>query len=247
MNAKKVLKRIAKIESLMLKVTERSSEGAPHMHELLREAHAAISRAKKAVRLQASSGAATNPPAKGVKHRPTPKPSIAKRTLPVARKKAASTVTKVGSPAKKAAAKPEPAIARKDTTRDSAPVKVAKAPARKVAKKAPAKKMAVKATVKESRKKVSTAPKAGSVKKVAAKPEPIIARKGGTSKKVPVKAVKAPVHKFTKKDAKKSVSAIPPASETANVDQLTKQPAELGTAATPDHGLPEIFPGDGTI
>ena len=62
MKAKKILKRIAKIESLMSKVTERSSASAPHIQELLREAITAIARAKKAV--QSSSETVKDTPAK---------------------------------------------------------------------------------------------------------------------------------------------------------------------------------------
>ena len=47
MKAKKILKRIAKIESLMSKVTERSSASAPHIQELLREAITAIARVEE--------------------------------------------------------------------------------------------------------------------------------------------------------------------------------------------------------
>ena len=61
MKAKKILKRIAKIEALMSEVTERSSASATHIQELLREAKTAIARAKKAVSSQASSGTVKNP------------------------------------------------------------------------------------------------------------------------------------------------------------------------------------------
>ena len=64
MKANKVLKRLAKIEALILKVTERYSASAPHIRELLRDAKAAVTRAKAAVSLQASSGTAKNPPMK---------------------------------------------------------------------------------------------------------------------------------------------------------------------------------------
>src|ERR1035438_5204397 len=64
MKANKVLKRLAKIEALILKVTERSSASAPHIRELLGDVKAAVIRAKEAVSLQASSGTAKNPPMK---------------------------------------------------------------------------------------------------------------------------------------------------------------------------------------
>jgi hypothetical protein len=76
--------RTAKIEALISEVTERSSASAPHIRQLLRDAKAAVIRAKEAVSLQASSGMAKNPPAKGAKHpsKATPEPSIPKRSLP---------------------------------------------------------------------------------------------------------------------------------------------------------------------
>ena len=58
MKAKKILKRIAKIEALMSEVTERYSASAPHIREVLQDAKAAVTRAKEAVSLQASSGEA---------------------------------------------------------------------------------------------------------------------------------------------------------------------------------------------
>ena len=85
MKAKKALKRLAKIEALISDVTERYSS-APHIREVLQDAKAAVTRAKEAVSLQASSGttsapkkAATKkaavkvPPAKAVKKHGTTK------------------------------------------------------------------------------------------------------------------------------------------------------------------------------
>ena len=84
MKANKVLKRLAKIEALILKVTERTSASTPHIRELLRDAKAAVIRAKEAV--QTSSGTAKNPP---VKHsepssKTTPELSKPKRKLSAA-------------------------------------------------------------------------------------------------------------------------------------------------------------------
>ena len=84
MKANKVLKRLAKIEALILKVTERSSASAPHIRELLGDVKAAVIRAKEAV--QTSSGTAKNPP---VKHsepssKTTPELSKPKRKLSAA-------------------------------------------------------------------------------------------------------------------------------------------------------------------
>ena len=83
MKANKVLKRLAKIEALILKVTERSSASAPHIRELLGDVKAAVIRAKEAVSLQASSGTAKNPPMKRSKppSNATPELSKPKRKL----------------------------------------------------------------------------------------------------------------------------------------------------------------------
>ena len=118
MKSNKILKRIAKIEALMSKVTERSSASAPHVRELLRDAKAAITRAKKAVSLQASSGAAKKGP---VKHseptsKATPEPSKPKRKLSAAGRKAIVAATKkrwAAFHAAKQAEKPEPVVPKK--------------------------------------------------------------------------------------------------------------------------------------
>ncbi len=49
MKTNKILKRLAKIEVLMTKLTERCSANATHIQELLRDAKAAVIRAKEAV------------------------------------------------------------------------------------------------------------------------------------------------------------------------------------------------------
>src|SRR5450759_3429810 len=116
MKAKKILKRIAKIEALMSEVTERSSASAPHIRELLRDARAAVTRAKKAV--QASSRKAKNPP---VKHsepssKATPELSKPKRKLSAAGRKAIVAATKkrwATFHAAKQAEKPEPAVPKR--------------------------------------------------------------------------------------------------------------------------------------
>jgi hypothetical protein len=85
MKANKALKRLAKIEALMSDVTERYSS-APHIREVLQDAKAAVTRAKEAVSLQASSGTAKNPPVKHSKppSKATPEPSKPKRKLSAA-------------------------------------------------------------------------------------------------------------------------------------------------------------------
>jgi DNA polymerase III gamma/tau subunit len=170
MKANKVLKRIAKIESLMSDVMERYSASAPPIRELLRDAKAAITRAKKAV--QASSTKAKHPP---VKHsqptsKATPEPSKPKRRLSAAGRKAISEATKKRWAAKRAAAKKlSPAVAKKTAVKKVAakkatPVKAAKAPAREIVK-APANKAPVKAAKPPARKVATKAP----VKKAAVK------------------------------------------------------------------------------
>ena len=96
MKTNKALKRLAKIEALISKVTERSSASAPHIRELLRDAKAAVTRAKEAVSLQKSAGKAKNPP---VEHseppsKAKPEPSEPKRQLREAGRKAIIAATK---------------------------------------------------------------------------------------------------------------------------------------------------------
>ena len=95
MKANKALKRLAKIEALMSDVTERYSS-APHIREVLQDAKAAVTRAKEAVSLQASSGTATNPPAKHSKRtsKATAKPSKPQQKLSAAGRKAIAEATK---------------------------------------------------------------------------------------------------------------------------------------------------------
>src|SRR5258707_14624843 len=96
MKATKALKRLAKIEALMTDVTERYSARAPRLREALEEAKAAVTRAREAVGLHASTEAAKNahmmdskPPSKA-----TPEPSKPKRKLSAAGKKAIGATKK---------------------------------------------------------------------------------------------------------------------------------------------------------
>ncbi|MGD0777939.1 MAG: hypothetical protein ABSC05_34575, partial [Candidatus Solibacter sp.] len=89
MKTNKALKRLAKIEALISNVIERYSS-APHIREALQDAKAAVTRAKEAVSLQASSGTAKNP---AVKHsapasKATPEPPKPKWKLSAAGRKA---------------------------------------------------------------------------------------------------------------------------------------------------------------
>ena len=115
MKANKALKRLAKIEALMSDVTERYSS-APHIREVLQDAKAAVTRAKGAVSLQASSGTAKNPLVKHSKppSKATPEPSKPKRKLSAAGRKAIIAATKKRWALKRAeAAKAKPASAKK--------------------------------------------------------------------------------------------------------------------------------------
>ena len=162
MKANKALKRLSKVEALLSDVTERYSASAPQIRELLRDAKAAVIRAKEAVSLQASPETGKNRPAKGARHssKATPEPSKPKRTLSAAGRKAISDATKKRWAAKRAAAKAAPvkaapaiakkATAKKAVAKKAAPMKTAKPPTRKVARKAPAKKAAVKAQSKKA-------------------------------------------------------------------------------------------------
>jgi hypothetical protein len=165
MKTNKALKRLAKIEALMSDVTERYSVSAAHIREVLQDAKAAVTRAKEAVSLQASSGTAKYPP---VEHseptsRATPESSKTKRELSATGRKAIIAATKkrwAAFHAAKQAETPEPAVskkakpkktARKKTVskaptkvavqnaapKKSAPAKTAKAPVKKAAKKSP--------------------------------------------------------------------------------------------------------------
>ena len=67
MKPNKALKRLTKIEKLIVDVTERYSKGALHIRGPLQDAKAAVARAKEAVSLQASPGTPKNPPVKSSK------------------------------------------------------------------------------------------------------------------------------------------------------------------------------------
>ena len=146
MKANKVLKRIAKIEALMSKVTERSSASAPHIRERLRDAKAAITRAKEAVSLQASSETAKKGPVKHSEPMSKATPEPPKRKLSAAGRKAIVAATKkrwAAFHAAKQAEKPERVVPKK-TARKKTEAK--KAPAKAAKKAAPAKKAAAKKT-----------------------------------------------------------------------------------------------------
>jgi hypothetical protein len=173
MKAKKILKRIAKIEALMSEVTERSSASAPHIQELLRDARTAISRAKRAVSLQASSGTAKDIAVKYSEptSKDTPEASKPKRKLSAAGRKAIVTATKkrwaAFYAAAKQAEKAEPAVPKKTARKKTAPATAARNTVRKAAPKVAVQKVALK-------KPTPTSPKR-TVNKAAKKSAPVTA------------------------------------------------------------------------
>jgi len=96
MKANKALKRLAKIEALMSDLTERYSASSPRIRDVLQNAKAAVTRAKDAVGLQASSGTSKNPPVKHSKaiSKASPDLSKPKRKLSAADRKAIIAATK---------------------------------------------------------------------------------------------------------------------------------------------------------
>jgi hypothetical protein len=147
MKANKALKRLAKIEALMSDVTERYSASAPHIRQVLEDAREAITQAKEAVSLQASTGTAKNARVKDSKPplKATPEPSKPKRKLSAAGRKAIIAATKKRWALKRAeAAKAQLRTAKKAAKKKAATKKAAlKAPPAKAAKKrAPVKKSA---------------------------------------------------------------------------------------------------------
>jgi hypothetical protein len=97
--AKKVLKRVAKIEALISDLTDRCSKGAVQMREALHHAKTAFTRAKKAVNSQVSS---ENAKRARMKRKKTAVKKAAVKT-PIAKTAKRSAPTK--KPVKKAAAK----------------------------------------------------------------------------------------------------------------------------------------------
>jgi hypothetical protein len=127
MKTNKALKRLAKIEALMSDVTERYSASAPHIRQVLEDAREAITQAKEAVSLQASTGTAKNARVKDSKPplKATPEPSKPKRKLSAAGRKAIIAATKKRWALKRAeAAKAQPA-GRKNTAAEKTTKKAA--------------------------------------------------------------------------------------------------------------------------
>jgi hypothetical protein len=89
MKVNKALKRLTRIEALMSDVTERFSTSAPSIREALQDAMAAVTVAKEAVSLEATSGTETDPP---VEH-PAQKKAEAAKPAPAKKAKRATTKT----------------------------------------------------------------------------------------------------------------------------------------------------------
>ena len=96
MKANKALKRLAKIEALISDLAERYSTDAPLIRGVLQNARVAVTRAKEAVSLQASSGTPNNPPVEHSERTSKAKrePSKPKRKLSAAGRKAIIAATK---------------------------------------------------------------------------------------------------------------------------------------------------------
>jgi hypothetical protein len=149
MKANKALKRLAKIEALMLDVTERYSASAP-IREVLQDAKAAVTRAKEAVSFQASSGTTKNPAVKHSKLTSKAEPEFSKprRKLSAVAKAAipAVKVLKKSWAIKKAGAA-EPIVSKTKAPKRAA-VKNAATAKTSAEKKAAPKKTAVKVAAK---------------------------------------------------------------------------------------------------
>jgi hypothetical protein len=130
--ANKVLKRLAKIEALMSDLTKRCSTSAPTIRDVLQNAKVAVTQAKEAVGLQASSGTSKNPPAKHSKEISESAPELPKpkRRLSAAGRKAIIAATKKRWALRRAeAAKSTPAktaAPQKAAVKEMAPAKAAK-------------------------------------------------------------------------------------------------------------------------
>jgi hypothetical protein len=218
MKANKALKRLARIEALMTDVTKRYSANPPHVREALDDAKAAVTRAKDAVRLQASSKTATNSPLKQPKppSKATPEPSKPKRRISeegmkriIAANKKRSALRRAEAAKAQGAAKKVAATRKKTAVNKSA----AKAPSKMAAKKAP--------------------------RKVAVK-------KAAPKEHVPAKTAKAPVKKVVKKVAVKTASRkvkkIPatvvkerPARKAENAVKGSEQAVQVPEKLAPAH------------
>jgi hypothetical protein len=181
MKTKEVLRRISAIESWISKVKERSS---PPIQELLRDAAAAVARAKKAVR--ALSVTAKNRPAKS-KQRPSkvtsegtkPKRKVSapvKTTAPAVVKKKRAPRRAV---AKKLARAPKKAAGRKVTAPRATAAKAKKAPAREV-EKASAKRTPVITANAPARKGAKSAPTRKAAFKVPPKKDVMVVQEAET-------------------------------------------------------------------
>jgi hypothetical protein len=100
MKAKKAVKRLAKIKALMADVTKRYSASAPHLREVLQYAEAAVTKAKEAVGLHATTRAKAGKAARPAKKaRPVEKKATVKT---VAMKSRVANSSRKSSPIKSA-------------------------------------------------------------------------------------------------------------------------------------------------
>ena len=146
MKANKALKRLARIEASLTAVTKRYSASTPHIREALDDAQGAVTRAKEAVSLQASSRTAKSPPVKPSKspskaaHKP-PKPK--RRISEEGMKRIIAATKKRWERVRSEAAKAQPASAGKNARKKSAVKSAVKAaPAKALKRAAPVKKTA---------------------------------------------------------------------------------------------------------
>ena len=108
MKISKVHKRLAKIEALILDLTERYSQGAVHVRAALQGAKVAVDHLKASVSSQASSGTAKKSPASSAE---PPKP--AKRKLSAAHRRAIRKGVQRRLAEKKAVGAKESGVAKK--------------------------------------------------------------------------------------------------------------------------------------
>jgi hypothetical protein len=159
MKAKKALKHLTRIETLLSDVAKRFSAGAPHLREVLQAAKAAVARAKEVVSLRTSSPTAKKAPGKHSKPPSKAAPAKSKRKRRATAKKAARLAKKAAPARKKAAVRK--AAARNPT-------------AKRAKKRAPIKKTVRKKAAKQ------TAPAPVQVVADAAAPEPMAPPPGFT-------------------------------------------------------------------
>jgi hypothetical protein len=147
MKANNALKRLARIEASLSAVTKRYSASTPHIREALDDAQGAVTRAKVAVSLQASSRTAKNPPvkvskspSKATQQPPKPKRRISEEGM----KRIIAATKKRWERVRSEAARAQPAGAGKSARKTTAVKRAVKA----VKRAAPVKKTAARKAAK---------------------------------------------------------------------------------------------------